>query len=60
MFKVGGYIKRKGISNKHHHHCIIVGEDEDNYTLYNSSLNRMQTVAKVVVNGMYTPVYVSG
>ena len=60
MFKVGGYIKRKAISSKAHHHCIIVSEDTYNYTLYNSTLKRIQTVAKVVVNGLYIPVDDSG
>ncbi len=59
MFKPGELIKR--IQSKYAHAlCLIISEDRDNYTVYNCSLKRIQTVAKVVVNGLYIPVDASG
>ena len=60
MYKVGELIKRKAISSKAHHHCIIVSEDIDNYTLYNCSRMSIQIVAKCIVRGLYIPVDCSG
>ena len=54
MFEVGELIRRKAISGKARALCLIIGEDIDNYTLYNLSLKRLQTVAKCVVEGLYT------
>ena len=53
MFKVGELIKRKTDSNKPKAYCVIVDNDENNYTLYNNSLKCLQTVACVVVNELY-------
>ena len=61
MYKIGELIKRKTLSDGISRPvCIIVQEDIDNYTLYNCSRMRIQTIAKVVVHGMYTPVDYSG
>ena len=57
MFKVGGHIKRKAHQA---HRFIIVSEDIDNYILYNCSRKSKQTVAKCVVEGLYTTVDDSG
>jgi len=54
MFEVGELIKRKAVSPKARALCLIIGEDTDNYTLYNLSLKRLQTVARCVVEGLYT------
>jgi hypothetical protein len=54
MFEVGELIKRKAVSPKARALCLIIGEDTDNYTLYNLSLKKLQTVACVVVNSLYT------
>ena len=53
MFEVGELIKRKAVSPKARALCLIIGEDTDNYTLYNLSLKSIQTVAKCVVQGLY-------
>jgi len=57
VYKAGEYIKRKAHND---HRFIVVSEDIDNYILYNCSRMRIQTIAKVVVHGMYTPVDYSG
>ena len=54
MFEVGELIKRKAVSPKARALCLIVGENTDNYTVYNLSLKKLQTVAKCVVEGLYT------
>ena len=54
MFEVGALIKRKTVTPKARSLCLIVGENTDNYTLYNLSLKKLQTVAKCVVEGLYT------
>ena len=54
MFEVGELIKRKAVSPKARALCLIISEDTDNYTLYNLSLKRLQTVARCVVEGLYT------
>ena len=54
MFVVGELIKRKAISSKARALCLIVGEDTDNYTLYNLSLKNIQVIAKCVIDGLYT------
>ena len=56
MFKVGELVKRKTVSNKPKAYCIIVDIDNDNYTMYNNSLKCLQTVAIVVVEGLYNRV----
>ena len=53
MFDIGDLIKRKAVSPKARALCLIIGEDFDNYMLYNLSLKHMQTVAKCVVEGLY-------
>jgi len=54
MFEVGALIKRKAVSPKARALCLIVGEDTDNYTVYNLSLKHIRKLAKCVVNGLYT------
>ena len=54
MFEIGELIKRKAVSPKARALCLIVGEDSDNFMLYNLSLKRISTVAKCVVRGLYT------
>ena len=57
MYKVGELIKRKTLSDGQSRPvCIIVREDIDNYILYNCSRMNTQTVAKCIVNGLYTTV----
>ena len=53
VFEVGELIKRKALSPKARALCLIIGENTDNYTLYNLSLKRITTVAKCVVRGLY-------
>jgi len=53
MFEVGELIKRKAISPKARALCLIIGENTDNYTVYNLSLKSVQSVAKCVVEGLY-------
>ena len=53
MFEIGELIKRKETPPKARALCLIVGEDQDNYMLYNLSLKRISTVAKCVVRGLY-------
>jgi hypothetical protein len=54
MFQIGELVKRKAVSPKARALCLIIGEDTDNYMLYNLSLKHIQTVAKCVVEGLYT------
>ena len=54
MFDIGELIKRKAVSPKARALCLIIGEDSDNYTLYNLSLKHTQTVARCVIEGLYT------
>ena len=57
MFKAGELIKRKTLSDgRAKAVCVIVEKNEDNYTLFNSSLNSLQTVACIVVNQLYSKV----
>ena len=56
MFKPGELIKRKALSPKSRAICIVVENTGDNYTLYNNSLKCLQTVACVVVEGLYNKV----
>ena len=54
MFKVGELLRRKTLSDgKARALCVVVDKSEDNYTLYNNSLQTLQTVACVVVNNLY-------
>ena len=52
--ELGELIKRKAVSPKARALCLIIGENTDNYTLYNLSLKHTQTVAKCVVEGLYS------
>ena len=55
MFKVGELVKRKTLSDgKARALCVVVDKTEGNYTLYNNSLQTLQTVACIVVNSLYT------
>ena len=57
MFKVGDLVKRKTLSDgRSRAVCVVVDKDEDNYTVYNNSLKCLQTVAVVIVEGLYHPV----
>jgi len=53
MFEVGELIKRKALSPKARALCLIIGENTDNYTVYNLSLKSVQTVARCVIEGLY-------
>tara|TARA_Y100001963_G_scaffold131501_1_gene189009 strand:- start:687 stop:863 length:177 start_codon:yes stop_codon:yes gene_type:complete len=54
MFKVGELLRRKTLSDgKARALCVVVDKTEDNYTLYNNSLQTLQTVACVVINNLY-------
>ena len=55
MFEVGELVRRKTLSDgKARALCVVVDKSEDNYTLYNNSLQTLQTVACVVVDNLYT------
>ena len=55
MFKVGELVRRKTLSDgKARALCVVVDKSEDNYIIYNNSLQTLQTVACVVVNNLYT------
>ena len=57
MFEVGELIKRKTLSDgRSRALCVVVDKVGDNYTLYNNSLKCLQTVAIVVVEGLYNRV----
>jgi hypothetical protein len=57
-FNVGELIKRKTLSDGQSRAvCVVVDKVGDNYTLYNNSLKCLQTVANVVVEGLYHKVY---
>ena len=55
MFEVGELVKRKTLSDgKPQALCIVVSKSEDNYTLYNNSTQMLNTVARVVIDNLYT------
>ena len=55
MFEVGELVKRKTLSDgKARALCVVVNKTEDNYIIYNNSLQKCQTVACVVVDSLYT------
>lgn len=55
MFKAGELVRRKTLSDgKARALCVVVDKSEDNYTIYNNSLKCLQTVAVVVLEGLYT------
>jgi hypothetical protein len=54
MFKAGELIKRKNIAHRARAYCIVVDKDENNYTVYNSSLKCIQLVAVPVIEGLYS------
>ncbi len=55
MFEVGELVKRKTLSDgKARALCVVVNKTEDNYIIYNNSLQTLQTVACVVVDSLYT------
>ena len=56
MFRPGELIKRKEISPKARALCMVIGEDTDNYTVYNLSLKDTRVIAKAVVEGLYEKV----
>ena len=57
MFKVGELVKRKTLSDgRAQAVCVVVDKDETNYTIYNNSLKCLQTVAVVVIDGLYSRV----
>jgi|TARA_E500000331_G_scaffold142408_1_gene138878 hypothetical protein len=58
MFNIGELIKRKTLSDgRSRAVCVIVDKAEDNYIIYNNSLKCLQTVANVVIEGLYHKVY---
>jgi len=57
MFEVGDLIKRKQIdSRRTRSHCVVVNRDENNYTIYNNSLQSIRLIAIPVVEGLYSKV----
>jgi len=55
MFEVGELVRRKTVSDgKARALCVVVKKSEDNYILYNNSLQMTQKVACVVVDSLYT------
>jgi len=55
MFEVGELVRRKTLSDgKARALCVVVDKSEDNYIIYNNSLQTLQTVACVVVDSLYT------
>jgi len=56
MFEVGELIKRKSITPKARAMCVVVDKDENNYTVYNNSLKRLQLVAVPVIEGLYNSI----
>ena len=55
VFRPGELIKRKDIQYAHAL-CLIIGEDNDNYSVYNLTLKDTRLVAKVVIEGLYEKV----
>ena len=55
MFRPGELIKRKDTQYAHAF-CLIIGEDNDNYSVYNLTLKDTRLVAKVVIEGLYEKV----
>tara|TARA_R110002020_G_scaffold336313_1_gene551503 strand:+ start:246 stop:431 length:186 start_codon:yes stop_codon:yes gene_type:complete len=60
MFEVGELIKRKSIAPKSRAMCVVVDKDENNYTVYNNSLKRLQLVAVPVIEGLYNSIVDDG
>ena len=60
MFEVGELIKRKSIAPKARATCVVVDKDENNYTVYNNSLKRLQLVAVPVIEGLYNSIVDDG
>lgn len=57
MFEAGELVRRKTLSDgRTRALCVVVDKVGDNYTLYNNSLKCLQTVAIVVVEGLYNRV----
>ena len=54
MFKAGELIKRKLLRVHPRSICVVVDNTGDNYTFYNSSTKKIQTVACVVIDSLYT------
>jgi hypothetical protein len=54
MFKVGELIKRKLLKVHPRAICVVVDNTGDNYTFYNNSTQKIQTVACVVINSLYS------
>ena len=59
-FNAGELIKRKAVSAKSKAVCIVVDKDENNYTVYNNSLKRLQLVAVPVIEGLYNSIVDDG
>jgi hypothetical protein len=52
-FARGDLIKRKKTGPKARALCMVISEDTDNYTLYNLSTKKLQTVVKCVIIKLY-------
>ena len=55
MFRPGELIRRKETKYAHAF-CLVIGEDNDNYSVYNLTLKDTRLVAKVVIDGLYKKV----
>ena len=60
MFEVGDLIKRKATLPRPKAICVVVGKDENNYTVYNNSLKCSRVVAIPVIDGLYNSIVVHG
>ena len=57
MVRAGELIKRKTLSDgRARAVCVVVDKDSNNYTVFNSSLKCLQTVAIPVIDGLYDTV----
>ena len=57
MFRPGELIKRKASTEPRARSLsLILGEDNDNYTLYNLTAKDTKTIAKCVVESLYSKI----
>ena len=57
MFRPGELIKRKASTEPRARSLsMILGEDNDNYTLYNLTAKDTKTIAKCVVESLYSKI----
>ena len=54
MFKPGELIRRKYIAHRSGVYCVVIKKDENDYTVYNNTLKRIQLVAVPVIDSLYS------